>query len=558
MITPLDSKNTLNHSSEDFLNCRLRLNRLKTNSLLQDIKLSDKLLNKIYSSSNPIFALTLIILSWFSLSIFSPTPVVSAGSVQAGCDFGTGASPLRTNWTRDCEIPAFDESNGKLQSVVLNLRGKITASMRVKNGDVSGRSGTTTTSGTIVVNTPDGQSLGVKPEISYTDNFDPCVGACGDVVNAIPPSFDTTPNKAQKEYPLTDSLKIEALTITNNLDRYAKVGNVKFTAAAAAQANTNIGGNYALSGISNGSAYLEVTYNYSSKPKASDSTVVNASPNTNVGLSKSLNGTSVDDKIVHYVIKTLPDASVCKLVLKTVNNETPVAVGQVVDFNQLQSLVCKPMEGSAGKSTEFQYVAVDSKNNESNQAVVRVNLLPSQGATIPPVSFGSSLLTRDCNLKFLLEKDKSFGLDKCFEIEGTAAEYKLTNFRTGDGSALQCGYFELNGSKLTEGQKVAANDIKKINFVAMVSSCKACNLGFNFVAIDAQGKSSNVSSVNILPEGCTPEVEETLGKVGLARSGGYFESNREVIVLLTVLFFSIAFFFSSLSAENIKRAFSRK
>ena len=552
MINQSDLKN--NQSFDKLFSYRLRLNRLKNNNIIKDIINHDQIVTNTSSSLNSYWSLFLTVLFFCSIFIFVPTPNVQAGSVQVGCDFGTGTTPLRTNWTRDCEMPAFDTTNGKLQSVVISLRGKISASMKVKNGDASIRSGTTTTSGNVTIKTPDGQILTAKPEISYTDSFDPCIGACGDVFNATPPSFDSIPNKAQKEYPLTDSLKIENITVTTNLDKYIKDGNIKFAASASAQANTNIGGNYALSGISNGSAYLEVTYNYTSKPKATDSTVVNSGVGLNVDLSKSLNGLSTDDKIVHFIIKSLPDQSVCKLFLKNTNNDTAVSLGQVIDINQVQNLVCKPTDGSDGKSGELKYVAVDSKNNESNLATVKINLLANQQLIQP--TFGTSLITRDCNLKFLLEKDKNFIIDKCFDIDATISEYKLTNFR--DGSATKCGYFELNGLKLLEGQKITPNDIKKIAFVPTINSCKTCNLGFDFVAFDSQGKSSNVSAVNITPEGCTPEIEETVGKVNLARSGGYFESNREVVVLLTVLLFSITFFFSSLSTENIKKAFSQK
>jgi hypothetical protein len=488
---------------------------------------------------------------------FFNLPVI-ASTIQHNCDFGSNP-PLRTNWSRDCQIPSFDEKvNGKLQSVIFKLTGQISASMKVKNGDVNSRSGTTTTTGNITVALPDGQNFSAKPEITYTDTFAPCEGVCGDTANSIPPSFDQTPNKSQKEYPLSKSIKIESLSVTNNLEKYTKNSSININAQAQAQANTNIGGNYALSGVANGLAYLEVTYNYLSLPRSSDSVVSNTAVNLPVDLSKSLNGTSKDDKISYFIIKTLPNLSVCKLFLKSSNGDIIINSGQTLDYNQLSNLICTPSDNSAGKSTDFSYLSVDSKGGESNQAVVKVTLMSlEQPNTLPPPTFKASLMTKDCSLKVFLEKDKNLFLEKCFEYENSPSEFRVSNFRNSNSSLAPCGSFYLNNSIVTNNQVVSASDIKKIAFVPTVNNCNVCNVGFDVVGI-TDGQESNKSSVNINPESCVPEVEETLGSVGLARSGGYFENNREVIVLLTVLFFSIAFFFSSLSTENIKKVFSRK
>ena len=499
------------------------------------------------------------------------SPKVSALNKQFDCDFVNNNAPLRTNWGKDCEIPSFDElANGKLQSVVITLRGKITATMKVKSGDSSSRTGTTTTTGTINVNTLEGQTLAsVQPVISYTDTFSPCVNNCGDSNNNIPPTFDSVPTTAQKEYALSDSIKNTTVTITDNLSRFTKSGNVKFNAQASAQSTTTIGGNYSLNGLTNASAGISVFYNYNSRPIAENTNKSNDSPSGNVDLSKSLIGKSSDDKINFYTIKTLPDASVCKLTLKTPSGEILINSGQTLDFNQITGLICKPVPNSEGKKSNFSYTATDSKGFESEVAIVGISLVSQQisqiqipqGILDPPViesTAGVSLKTKDCSTSS--EFKKNISLAGCLlTVEGTALEFVISNMRFGkDPSGSPCGYFELNGQKIQENQKIPKTDSDKITFATTSSLCKLCDIGFSYFGVDKDGNQSKPSKVSVNIANCLPEIEETVGKINLARTGGYFENNREVIVLLAVLFFSMLFFFSSLSTESIKKVFSKK
>ena len=524
-----------------------------------------KSLNTIVPTISLLSSLFLVCTSLLSVPILE----VSALNKQFDCDFVNGNSPVRTNWGKDCEIPNFDESvNGKLQSVVITLRGKITATMKVKSGDSSSRTGTTTTTGTINVNTSEGQTLAsIQPVVSYTDTFSPCTNNCGDPNSNIPPTFDSVPTTAQKEYPLSDSLKSTTVTITDNLGRFTKIGNVRFNAQASAQSTTTIGGNYSLNGLTSASAAVSVVYNYNSKPTAENTTKSNSSPSGNVDLSKALIGKSSDDKINFYTIKTLPDSLVCKLALKTPSGEINISVGQTLDLNQLFGLICKPSPNSEGKKSSFTYTATDSKGFESPVATVEISLLASDIIQIPqsildppPIesTVGTSLKTKDCSVNS--EFKKSISLTGCLiTIEGTASEFVVSNIRVGkDTLGASCGYFELNGQKVLENQKISKIDSDKIIFITTIPSCKYCDIGFSYFGVDKDGNQSKSSKVNINITNCSPEIEETVGKNNLARTGGYFENNREVIVLLAVLFFSMLFFFSSLSTESIKKVFSKK
>ena len=531
----------------------------------------DKIKTQFIILVNPVLNICLLT-SIFLISV-SLLPVSSiktnALNKQFECEFVNSNSPIRTNWGKDCDIPGFDESvNGKLQNVVITLRGKITATMKVKSGDSSSRTGTTTTTGTINVNTSEGQTLAsIQPAISYTDTFSPCTNNCGDPNSNIPPTFDSVPTTAQKEYPLSDSLKSITVTITDNLNRFTKVGNVKFNAQASAQSTTTIGGNYSLNGLTNASAGISVAYNYNSKPTAENTTKSNSSPSGNVDLSKSLVGKSSDDKINFYTIKTLPDTLVCKLMLKTLSGEIDVNIGQTLDINQLVGLVCKPAPNSEGKKSSFSYTVTDSRNLESLAATVGVNLLTLDTLQIPQVALdtpliestvGGSLKTKDCSVNS--EFKKSISLDNCLlSIEGTSSEFVVSNIKVSkDSSSLACGYFELNGQKVLDNQKISKIDSDKIIFITTTPSCKYCDIGFSYFGVDKDGNQSKPSKVSVNIANCSPEIEETVGKTNLARTGGYFENNREVIVLLAVLFFSMLFFFSSLSTESIKKVFSKK
>ena len=545
--------------------------RTTKSDIIKEDRSNFQVIDYVIRGSN-ICILSSIFLALISTCLFPwLSPKVNALNKQFDCDFVNSNAPLRTNWGKDCEIPSFDEAaNGKLQSVVITLRGKITATMKVKSGDSSSRTGTTTTTGTINVNTLEGQTLAsVQPVISYTDTFSPCVNNCGDSSNNIPPTFDSTPTTAQKEYSLSDSIKNATVTITDNLSRFTKSGNVKFNAQASAQSTTTIGGNYSLNGLTNASAGMSVFYNYNSKPIAEDTNKSNDSPSGNVDLSKSLVGKSNDDKINFYTIKTLPDSLVCKLNLKTPSGEILVNSGQTLDVNQMGGLVCKAMPNSEGKKSNFTYTATDSKGSESAIATVAISLLAQQVSQIqipqgildPLVlesTAGSSIKTKDCSINS--EFKKTILLEECLlTVEGTASQFVISNIKLGkDPSGSSCGYFELNGQKIQENQKISKTDSDKITFVTTSQSCKLCDIGFGYYGIDKDGNQSKSSKVNINISNCSPEIEGTVGKINLARTGGYFENNREVVVLLTVLFFSMLFFFSSLSTESIKKVFSKK
>jgi hypothetical protein len=479
------------------------------------------------------------------------TPFVSATSKEYSCAFVAINTPIRTNWEKTCGVPKFNTALGNLTKVTLILKGQISATMNVKNGDPAPRSGTTTTTGNISVKAPSTDNITASPSISYTDTLTACEQNCGDSVKSIAPTLDTTPTGAQKNYPLSYGFKDASGTITKNFEPYIGTGNVDFTANASAASSTTFGGNYSLNGLANAAAELSVVYEYSSRPVAENGTFANTIVNGNVDLSNSLKGKPEVGTINFYTINTLPDTNICDLYL----GDTPVKLKQIIEPGQTKNLICKPKPGSEGKSTSFTYSAIDSQGVESSPATININLIkPAPVIEAPKVEAtlaGPSITTKDCSI--LGKQGDSINIVGCLKtVNGIAQYYKVYDITTGKTKTGEsCGSFSLNGIKITENQKISEEDKDKIQFVSTTSECMDCNVGFSFVAVDSLENKSNPSRVNVNLDCVT--VEPTL-----ARTGGEQGNIKEVIVLFSILIGSMVFFVSSLSTDTIKKVFARK